>query len=334
MGTAKKPAEHKRRAPEPGEVLLEAALAWVMRFDFKPNSVTWNATRAWKHGSDAWQRHLEGWVPRSTTGWRSWPQPQDVTVQFGSWKAFHKLLDDELERRRDRGNPYAPRPVPPKQARFATLAAHAREVIDARRNASEGNPITSMFVVTAAGLLDLRGDEIGEGVAIVGIPGTGRSNLLAGVVELDRLRYPPVVVVQRADMPLIAAGLPNSDLMDLEDAIRLGRGAIVRSNEPDVRLIAIGAAADVSAKLGRDVCIAVDDADDLIPSLAQFMIDRPPTAHMAIVWSPRDTEFDAFVWAALESRAVTAISDPVLDRRFRKGVDPDLLPSLGLPRTA
>jgi len=334
LGTAKTPAERRRRAPEPAEVLLEAALAWVMRFDFKPNSVTWNATRAWERGPDAWRRHVEGWVPRSTTEWRSWPQPHDVTVRSGSWKAFHKLLDDELERRRDRGNPYRPRPVPPKHAQFATLTAHAREVIGKPRDASEGNPITPMFVVSPDGLLDLRGHKIDQGVGIVGIPGTGRSNLLAGVVDLDRLRYPPVVLVQRADRPLVAAGLPHSDLIDLQDAIQLGCGAIVRSDEPDVRLMAIGAAADASVKLGRNVCIAVDDADDLIASLAQFMVRRPPTAHMAIVWSPQETPTDTFVWATLESRAITAISDPAADRLFRKGVDPGLIPSLGLPRTA
>ena len=333
LGTANKTAERKRRMPESAEVLLEAALAWVMRFDCKPNSVTWNATRAWKE-PDTWRRHIEGWVPRNSTTWRSWPQPQDVTVRFGSWQAFHKLLDDELKDRRDRGNSYTPRPVPPKQAQFATLAAHAREVIGKPRDASEGSPITPKFAVSSTGLLDLRGDKIGEGVAIVGIPGTGRSNLLAGVVELDRLRYPPVVLVQRADRPLIAAGLPHSDLIDLQDAIRLGCGAIVRSDEPDVRLMAIGAAADASVKLGRDVCIAVDDADDLIASLAQFMVRRPPTAHMAIVWSPQATEFDGFVWAALGSRAITEISEPALDRLFRKGVDPGLFASLGLPWTA
>ena len=180
-----------------------------------------------------------------------------------------------------------------------------------------------MFVISTAGLVDLRGDQIIEGVAIVGDPGTGRSSLLAGVVELDRVRYPPVVLVQRVDKPLVAAGLPNNDLMDLEEAIQLGFGAIVRSDDPDVRLMAIAAAADASANLRREVCIAIDDADDLMANLANLMVYRPLTAHMAIAWSPHKTHVDAFVWAALPSRAVTTIIDPDVNRFFRKGVDPD-----------
>lgn len=322
----------KRREPDPASVLLEAALAWVTRFGFHPNSVTWNATRAWKLGPDAWRRHLEGWGPRSATTWRSWPQPNDVTQRIGSWKAFHKCLDKEVRGRRDGDDPYKPRPVPPRQAQFATLAAYAREVIGTPRDASVGDAITPRFPVSPAGLVDLRGDQIGQGVAIVGDPGTGRSSVLAGVVELDRVRCPPVVLVQRADKPLVAPGLPNSDLVDLEDAIQLGCGAIVRSDDPDVRLMAIGAAADASRNLHRDVCLAVDDADDLIANLANFMVFRPLTANMVVAWAPQRTEVDGFVWATLESRAVTAIADPTVDTFYRRGVDPNLIPSLGLPR--
>lgn len=321
------------RQPEPAAVLLEAALAWVMRFDAEPNSVTWNATRAWTRGPDAWQRHLEGWGPRGTTAWRCWPQAHDVTKQFGSWNTFHKQLDHALRRRRNQDDAYRPRPVPPQVARFAALAAYARGVIGQPRDTSHGDAITPRFVISTTGLLDLRGDPIVEGVAIVGDPGTGRSSLLAGVVELDRVRYPPVVLVQRADKPLVAAGLPNSDLMDLEEAIQLGCGAIVRSDDPDVRLMAIAAAADASANLRRDVCIAIDDADDLMANLANLMVYRPLTAHMAIAWSPRDTQVDAFVWAGLPSRAITTINDPGVERFFRNGVEPDLFARLGLPRS-
>lgn len=334
LGTAKKPASRKRREPEPADVLLEAALAWYMRFDLAPNSVSWNATKARKKGSAAWGRHLEGWGPRGTTAWRSWPQPHDVTRRLGSWRAFHELLDEELERRRADGAPYVPRTVPSKRSRFAILATHARDVIGKPRDASEGDPLPPAFPSTRAGLVDLRGRGSREGVAIVGDPGTRRSNLLAGVVELDRLLCPPVVLVQRADKPLIAVGLPNSDLIDLDDAIRLGCGAIVRSDEPDVRWMAIARSAQASASLGRDVRIAVDDADDLLASLAHFMVYRPPTAHLAVVWTPQLMEYDTFVWAALPSRTITDIADPAMNEILRRGVDPTLLRRLGLPRQA
>lgn len=333
VGTSKDPPARRRRQPEPADVLLEAGLARFMRFGSKPNSVTWNATRARKRGADAWRCHLEGWGPRGTTVWRSWPQAHDVTLRYGSWKMFHERLDEEVQRRRDDGDPYRPRPVPRKPGQFATLAAHARGVNGAPRYASEDDPITPGFAVApAGGVIDLRGAAVREGVAIVGDLGTRRSPLLAGVVQLDRLRHPPVVVVQRADKPLIASGLPRSDLIDLEDAIELGYGAIVRSDEPDVRLMAIGAAAQASAKLTKDVYIAVDDADDLMADLARFMIDRPVTAHMAIVWSPQLTEFDTFVWAGLPSRAVTTIENAAVNEFYRRPVDPDLFHNLSLPR--
>ena len=101
------------RRPEPAAVLLKAALAWVIRFDAEPNSVTWNATRAWKRGPDAWQRHLQGWGPGNYSVAQE-AQAHDVTKQFGSWKVFHKQLDNALRRRRDKDDPYRPRPVPPQ----------------------------------------------------------------------------------------------------------------------------------------------------------------------------------------------------------------------------
>lgn len=332
LGTAKKPAKRKPRQAEPADVLLEAALAWVTRNGFPPNTTAWNATRARKAGAAAWQRYLEGWGPRGTKTWRVWPQDHDVTLRFESWHCFPDILNAELERRRTANEPYVPRPVPPQQSEFAALCAHADEVIGKPRDALQDDPITPMFVSSPAGLVDLRGDAVRCGVGIVGDPPTGRSSLLAGVVELDRLRYPPVVAIQRADKPLLAAGLPNSDLIDLDIAIETGCGAIVRSDDPAVRLIAIRASVDASARLATDVCIAVDDADDLIPSLANVMYRRPATAHMAIVWSPQLTEFDTFVWAALPSRAVTTIHDPAVDKVFRLPVEPDLLGRLSLPR--
>jgi hypothetical protein len=336
-----RPAGHlqrrKPRTPLSCELLLDAGLSWVGRFGFKPNSSTWNATRAWRAGGDAYQRHQEGWSPRRTGVWRSWPQPHDVTRRFGSWADFHQTLDREIERRRRESDPYRPRPVPADRARFGALVGYAREaskygLIHYREFDASVEPT---FIATPDGPADLRGGTTQSDIAIVGDPGTGRGGLLAGVVLLDRLRdQSPVVVVQPEDRPPIALGLPASSLLDLHEVVRLRGAAMIRSDDPEVRMAAVAAAAQASADSGCHVCIAVDGADDLVVNLARLMIYKPPTVHMAVVWTPVLSEPDVFLWVALYERAVTRITDPEVDEIFRRPVPTNLLEGIALPRRA
>ena len=324
----------KPRTPALRAHLIDAGLAWDKRVGALPNSSSWHATRAQRKGGAEYQRFLEGWGPPGQRAWRSWPQPHDVNRRFKSWATFKRVLEDELERRRIEAEPYRPRHPPADRVRFAAILTYSASVLELARNPGRviRVSIEPEFIQTPEGYLDLRADTDRRDVAIVGEPGTGRSAILAGVVALDRFREQRVVVVQRERAALIASGLPMSALTDLKEAVRFERGAVVCSDDPEVRMIAVEVAVRVSVELDRHVCIAVDDADDLVVNLARMMRHKPATAHVAVVWTPQLSETDVFLWVAQPVRVNLGISDPSVDEVFRRKVDPALRrEGLGLP---
>lgn len=107
-----------------------------------------------------------------------------------------------------------------------------------------------------------------------------------------------------------------SALTDLKEAVRFEGGAIVCSDDPEVRMIAVEVAVRVSVELDRHICIAVDDADDLVVNLARMMFRKPTTVHMAVVWTPQLSETDVFLWVAQQARVNLGISDPSVDEVF------------------
>jgi len=316
----------KPRTPASRTHLIDAGLAWYMRVGALPNSSSWHATRAQRKGGAEYQRFLEGWGPLGQRAWRSWPQPHDVNRRFKSWARFKKVLEDEIERRRIEADPYRPRHPPADRVRFAAIVTYSASVLELARNPGSVIRVSvePEFIEAPEGYLDLRADTDRRDVAIVGDPGTRRSAILAGIVALDRFREQRVVVVQHESAALIAAGLPMSALIDLKEAVRFERGAIVRSDDPEVRMIAVEAAVRASIELDRHVCIAVDDADDLVVKLAQMMPWKPATAHMAVVWTPQLNETDVFLWVAHQVRVNLGVSDPATDEFFRRKIDPAL----------
>ncbi|MEJ7786625.1 MAG: hypothetical protein WKF96_17630 [Solirubrobacteraceae bacterium] len=289
-----------------------------------PNSVTLNASKAADRGGAVWRRHLEGRVDEQGQ-WRAWPQPHDMTRRFESWDDAHVEFGRELKRLRMRGEPYVQRPVPTPRRLLAALSGYS---FDALRERNRGTRVEPGQVTSAVPMSRKEPDLMPPapargGLAVVGDHKTGRSTLLAHVVEQDlACRRLAVIVLQLPGKPSIAHGLPLSAVIDLHGVVAVGLGAVVESDDPDVRAWPSAATADASLETGRDVSLVVDDAEDVMDTLARILRhEDTPQLHVSAAWSPRLAPEHLALWLMLRTRVMFRIADKNVVRPFHSTWD-------------
>jgi hypothetical protein len=276
-------ARPRRERPIPTEeYLLDAAVQFVARFDCLPYSTALNPTRAANLGGDAWARCLEGYVD-DTGQWRPWPQEYDYTRRFGSWDEATDKIEGERERLGIEQIPYLARPIPDDKRRYAALCGYSLRVL---RGGVVARPALEPRFPPSIRLASARKRG---GLGVIGDPGRGLSSILAYVVLHDLLDPTVVtVVIQRPDKPSIVEDLWPTDMVDLPALIANGISTYVESADRDVRMAAIGTAAQASIDTGRDVSLIIDDAEDVVDLLAILLcIGDAPRLHISAGWHPR-----------------------------------------------
>lgn len=320
---ASKPA----RTPMARELLLDAGWAYRSRFGLLPTAATWNATDAREQGAWCWQCFREGWGPVGGR-WGSWPQPQDVTLVFGSWPEFHVALQTEF---RLLPKPYEPRAVPPGRLSTATLEAFCldRWPEGSKTQVPEWlllpEPWLSLepgrrppVMMTVAGPIGIPGPIDRGDTSVVGVCGTGRSSVLQRLVATDvGLQNTAVVVVERVDKPSIGGGLATALSIDMAELATRGDAVIVRSNDEATRAMAIIYAAHACLDTGRHVSLIIDDAEDVIDALAYLLRLKPPTLHLSVAWRPKLTLEDVTVWFMSSTRFLGRLDAEVAEPFWR-----------------
>lgn len=311
----------ERRLP-PADLLTDAAIDYFMRFGEWPTSVTLNASKAAGRGGAIWRRHLAGWVDRQGR-WRPWPQPHDLTRRFDSWAEAHAAFRRKLKRQRERADPWIPHPIPADKRLAAAVSGYSLDVLRERKEGSRVEPeaVADAVPVLRGAPAPMPPARKRRGLAVIGDHGTARRRMLAHVVKQD-LACPrlAVVVLQFPGRPSVAHGLPVSGIIDLAGVVAAGLGAVIVSDDPDVRAAAIAAAADASLKTGRDVSLLVDDAEDMIEPLIRILLPNDtPQLHVSAAWAPRRKPADLTLWVLLETRAMSSIADKHVAEPYLNG---------------
>ena len=323
----------RERAPKPAripmarELLLDAGWAYRSRFGLLPTAATWNATDAREQGAWCWRRFREGWGPVGGR-WGSWPQPQDVTLVFGSWPEFHVALQTEFALL---PKPYNARAVPPGRRSTAALEAFCLDQWPKRSkiqvpewlllpepSLSLGPRRRPPVMKTVAGPIGIPGPIARRDTAVVAVGGTGRSSVLERLAATDvSEQNVAVVVVERVDKPSIGGGLATVLNVDMAELATRGDAVVLRSNDKATRVMAIIDAADACLDTGCHISLIIDDAEDVIDALAYLLRAKPPTLHLSVAWTPRFTLEHSTVWFMANTRFLGRLDREVAEPFWR-----------------
>lgn len=231
--------------------MIEAGMAFYVRYDVAPSARAWHATKAREDGGVAWRRYLEGWIPcaaRETGALAEgrvlrWPPPGHIAREFGSMERFRSQVRAELVRRARAGTPYTP-VLPPKEqldlARLKAKLLSGLSRLERRRGSVPGDllaptpdehfapservdpalPARPSVSTSDDGPL-LAPRRAGRGFwAVVGDPGTGKTSLLWRMALSDVLeRSAPTLVIERSD-GVVAALVEAAGAARFADATR------------------------------------------------------------------------------------------------------------------
>ncbi len=312
----------RERTLPPADLLTDAAIDYLMRFGEWPTSVTLNASKAADRGGATWRRHREGWVDDQGI-WRAWPQPHDMTRRHGSWAEAYAVFRRELARQREQADPWTHHPIPADKRLVAAVSGYSLDVLRQRKEGSRVEPEATADAVPfwRGAPAPMPPARERRGLAVIGDHGAGRRPMLAHAVKQD-LACPrlAVIVLQCPGRPSVAHGLPLSGIIDLEGVVAAGLGAVIESDDPDVRAAAIAAVADASLTTGRDVSLLIDDAGDVIEPLIRILLPNDtPRLHVSAAWAPRREAADFTLWVMLETRAMSSVIDENVAQPFLNG---------------
>jgi hypothetical protein len=325
-------ARVSKRKPGRRDELLEAGLAYLACFGTAPTARSWNTTHARRDGAQTYARNLLGWIAQADAdadppAIRRWPSPGSVARTFGSFAEFAKALQREVVRRERAGTPYAPVPLPDDHVSTVSLDATCREqwgpeypgavlehfgggLLDGRVEAGELAPGAQMAVGSIDGApIQLPRLEERDGVAVLGSPGVGKSSLLLRIALSDAVSAPGRVTVLESEATLgprlLAMGVdmvPGPWSEAREDAASPSSPAFAWTGPGETagaRAGAIAVVAEAAAGADRRMSLIVDDADDVLETLAEVAELKLENLAIHAAWMPTGSAVDQRLLLAL-----------------------------------
>lgn len=116
------------------DLILEAAVAYIIRNNVAPTASNWNYTQAWRTGEVTYYRYLEGFILIKDHGRavQRWPRPDVVAKTFGSMHELRLRAQRKIVELADAGSPYVPVVLPEHHLRACGREAMMRAMRDDR----------------------------------------------------------------------------------------------------------------------------------------------------------------------------------------------------------
>lgn len=253
---------------------------------------------------------------------------------FGSFGAFVKALQREVVQRDRAGSPYVPVPLPVDHISVVSLDASCREqwgpeypgavleqfgggLGDTRVEASELSPDERMAVGAIDGApIQLPELDERDGVAVLGSAGVGKSSMLLRIALDDAVAAPGrVTVLERKPIigpRLLAMGLRKSPAPWSEGWCAGGSAVPAFSwggpgESPSARAGGIAAVARAACESSRRISLIVDDANDVLETLAEVAELELENLVIHAAWEPTGSQLDERLLDALPTFLVARV---------------------------